>query len=460
MSDTSSKSFIGKILFVIGVIIILIILASLIIRFVPRFFSGLANIGSSIQNVLGKDEILVTSSDVSLSDGEKFVVSWDSNIDETGVYNITHACVDNINIDIETASGVRRLICDNPFTLGSSAGSVTLIANLSKANSFADVPVIVNFTQGNTAPLASGNVVVTIQNGDVNAEFNEKGTSISTEPVEQIEEPSTTAVRTTTTQPQYTQPRTVVYAPTVSGPADLSISSLAKLGTNKVAFTVSNNGGRSTGTWNFTYNTPTNPKENITSPVQPSIPAGASILYKLTFNAKSDGNQSVVVQLDPGNVVSESSETNNVGTITLSGSAYGNGSNNNGGNTSYDDDDDADFVITNLEVGRLSGSRFSEDDEADEGDDVAIRFTVKNRGGDTTEDWRFEIENLPYDDGGTYRSPRYNELKPGQSLEITVELENVDEGDYDIEVLVDSEDDTDEESESNNDDSVDLEVQN
>lgn len=456
MSDTSSRSFIGKILFVLGVIVILIILASLIIRFVPRIFSGLANVGSSVQNVLSKDEILVTSSDVSLSNGDRFVVSWDSNIDESGVFNITHACVENVNIDIETASGVRRLICGNPFTLGSSAGSVTLIATLSKANSFADVPVIVNFTQGNNAPLATGNVVVTIQNGDINAGFNQNGNTITAEPVEQEDpeptRPATTPVRTTTTQP-----RTVVYAPVVSGPADLAISSIANIGNNRVAFTVSNNGGRSTGTWNFTYNTPTSPKQTITSPLQPSLAPGASILYTLTFNAKADGNQSVVVQLDPSNVVSEASETNNVGTITLSGNGYGGGSNNNG-DSSYDSRDDADFVITNLEVGRLSGSRFVEDDEADEGDDVAIRFTVKNRGGETTEDWRFEVDGLPYDDGGKYRSPRYNELKPGQSLEVTVELENVDEGRYEIEVFVDSEDDTDEERENNNTADVDLEV--
>ncbi|MFA7193939.1 MAG: CARDB domain-containing protein [Candidatus Paceibacterota bacterium] len=451
MSDTTSKSFIGKILFVLGVIIILIILASLIIKFVPRIFSGLANVGSSIQNVVSKDEISVTASDVSLTNGERFVVSWDSNIDEAGAYSISYSCVDNVEVDIETASGVRRLICDNPFTLGANPGSVTLVSTLNKANAFVDVPINVSFSQGNTAPLASNSVVVTIQNGDINAgTFGENGTTISAEPVEQIETP-----RPTTTT---SQPRSVVYTPVVTGPADLSISSIAPIGNNRIAFTVSNNGGRSTGNWTFNYNTPTSPKETLSSPLQPSLGPNQSILYTLTFNAKASGNQNVVVQLDPTNIISEASETNNIGTITLTGAAYGGGSSNNSDN-SYNSRDDADFVISNLEVGRLSGNNFIEDDEAEDGDDVAIRFIVKNKGGDETEDWRFEVRNLPYDNGNTFRSKEYNSLEPGESIEITVEFENIDEGDYDIRVEVDSDDDTDEESESNNDDSVDLEVE-
>lgn len=451
MSNTTTKSIIGKILFVIGVIIILILLASLIIRFVPRIFGGLANIGSSFGSILGKEEIVVTSSDVNLGNGERFVVSWESDINKTGVYNISHACVDNVNIDIETASGVRRLICGSPFTLGQNPGSVTLIASLSKENTFVDVPIQVNFVQGQDNVLATGEVLVTIQNGDPNV-----GTGISAKPVEE-EAPSTTS-QTNTRGTQTTQPRTVVNTPTVTGPADLAISNIASFGNNQIIFTVTNKGGRNTGTWFFTYTTPTEPKETISSPLQMSLGPNQSILYTLTFAAKSNGNQTVAVQLDPNNTISESSETNNVGTLTLSGGSFGGGSNNT--STDYNSRDDADFRILNLEVGRISGNRFVEDDEAEDGDDIAIRFIVKNQGGDETEDWRFEVKNLPYDDDDLFKSKEYNSLKPGQSLEIVVEFENIDEGDYDIQVEVDSDDDTDEESEGNNKDSVDLEVQN
>ncbi len=456
MSETTTKSFIGKILFVVGIIIILIILATLIIRFVPRVFSGLANIGSSIENVFGKNEISVTASDVSLTNGERFVVSWDSNITKTGLYNISHACIDDVNIDIETINGTRRMICGDTFTLGPNAGSVTLVANLDKENAFADIPVSITFVDEDNKVVATNNVVVTIQNGDPNA-----GTGISAQPIEQVEEETPTPTASTpkpTTPRATTQPRSTVYTPVATGPADLAVSNLAILGNNRVAFTVTNNGGRSTGSWLFNYSTPTSPKQTITSPLQPTLGPNQSILYTVTFAAKSNGNQTVVVQLDPNNNVSESSETNNVGTITMTGGAFGGGS--NGTNNDYDSRDDADFQIIGLEVGRVSGNNFVRDDSVEDGDDVVVRFIVKNQGGDETEDWRFEVSNSPYDDDDTFRSREYNALRPGESIEIFVEFENIDEGDYEIEVMVDSEDDTDEESESNNDDSVDLEVDN
>ncbi len=460
MSNTS-KSFIGKILFVIGVIIILILLASLIIRFVPKIFGGIANIGSSLGGAFGqKEEIIVTASDVNLNNGERFIVSWDSDIDKVGVYNVSFGCVDNVNIDIETTSGVRRLICENPFTLGQNPGSVTLIANLNKENSFADVPIKISFTQGSKAALASSEVLVTIQNGNPNAgTFGTTGSTITAEPVEQEPKPTntTTSSQTTSTRTTTSQPRTVVYQPIATGPADLAISNIAAIGNNRIAFTVSNNGGRASGNWYFNYATPTSPKETITSPIQMSLGPNQSMLYTITFNAKASGNQSVTVQIDPNNLISEASETNNIGTITLSGSAFGGGSSNNN-DDSYNSREDADFEIRDLQVGRLSGNRFIEDDEAEEGDDIAIRFVVKNRGGEETEDWRFEVTGLPYRTSDDFTSKEYRYLKPGESLEVTVEFENIYRGDYEIEVFVDSENDTREERENNNRRSVDLEV--
>lgn len=419
-------------------------------------FSGLANVGSSINGIFGgKEEIVVTSSDTDLSNGESFNVSWSLDTNKSGVYSITNSCVENVNIDIETPNGVRRLICDSPFTLGSENGSVNLIANLNKDNSFADVPVVVYFTEnGSDTTSAEGSVIVTIQNGDPNAgTFGESKATISTEAVEQLDDDSKET--STPSATKTSAPKTVVQNSYATTPADLAISNVVAFG-NQVSFTVSNNGGQRTGNWTFNYSTPTSPKETLSSPLQVSLSSGQSIRYTLTFGVKDSGNQNVVIQLDPSNSISEISETNNIGTISLAGGSIGGG--NTGGN--YDSNDDADFVIKNLEVGRLSGNSFREDDRADEGDDIALRFTVENRGGENTDSWRFEVDNLPYDDDDTYRSKSFPALRPGESIEITVEFENVDEGDYDIEVNVDSEDDTDEESESNNDDSVELEVRN
>ncbi len=455
MSNTTTKSFVGKILFVLGIIIILIVLASLIISFVPRVFSGLANIGSSLGELGKKPEISVTASDVSLNNSERFVINWESNIDKTGLYNISHPCVDNVTVDIETINGTRRMICGDSFTLGPNPGSLTLIANLNKENAFVDVPIAISFVQDGKT-IASNDVVVTIQNGDPNT-----GTGISAKPVEEEPVKEVTPVKQKPTTPVTktpTQYKPVTYVPVVTGPADLAISKIASISNNKIVFTVTNKGGRSTGSWLFQYTTPTDPKKTITSPLQMSLGPNQSILYTITFEAKANGNQSVVIQLDPSNLVSESIENNNIETITLTGSGFGNNNGSNNNDDSYNSKDDADFIIQNLEVGRVSGNKFVKDDTADEGDDIALRFVVKNRGGENTKNWRFEIENLPYKSSNSFRSQEYNKLRPGESIEVLVQFDDIERGDFEIEVEVDSDNDTREESESNNIDSVDLEV--
>ena len=157
--------------------------------------------------------------------------------------------------------------------------------------------------------------------------------------------------------------------------------------------------------------------------------------------------------VDPYNSVAENNESNNQFYIDVEG---GNGSGSSG---SYAEDDDADLEIDDLKVGRMSGSRFIEDDEIDEDDDAAVQFTVTNRGGERTGSWRFEVTNLPYDDDDDFESKKQDSLAPGESVVITVEFENPDEGDYKIRVEVDSRDDVDEEKENNNKESETLEVE-
>lgn len=467
-SNTGGRSLVGKILFVVGVVIILIILAFLIITFVPRMLGGLANVGSSFGSWFGRDEVIMTADKLAIESGETVKLSWEhDNKNKPGAYGITYTCTDNVEVDILTDAGARRLVCGNIYTLGFANTRAAVKVMLTEENSFADVPLLVYFTESGTpTPIASGEVIVTVQDGNPTAttgELSGEAATIESEPVT-----NTTATGGTntvyvnnTTRTSGGTTRTTGTTYVATGPADLAVTNVIASNT-QVSFTISNIGGRSTGTWVFSYNTPTDPKETFTSPLQLSLAPGQSIRYTLTFGAKASGNQTVAIVADSTNTVSEASESNNIGSVTMTGGAYGGGSATGGSsnNGNYDEDDDADFVIENLEVGRLSGNRFIEDDNADEGDDIALRFVVRNRGGEETEDWRFEIKELPYDRDDTFRSREYDALRPGETIEIIVELDNVDEGDYDIEVEVDSEDDTDEERENNNKRSVDLEVEN
>jgi uncharacterized cupredoxin-like copper-binding protein len=234
-----------------------------------------------------------------------------------------------------------------------------------------------------------------------------------------------------------------------SGLPDLAISNLIEIRDAVVSFTVSNIGSGNSGVWFFTYRMPDG--DIALSPSQNSLLPGQAVRYTLRFEDIPDGQ--VTIAVDPYNAIRENSDRNNVASTYVNGDSV-----SSSRNYDYDRNDDADLEIEDLEVGRMSGSRFVEDDEIDEDDDAAIRFTVVNRGGEDTGRWRFTVDPTPYDDEDEYESRLQDSLDPGESATIVVEFENPDEGEYDIEVEVDSDDDVDEENERNNDETETLEV--
>ena len=459
------RGILSKVLFVGGILVILILLAWAVLNFVPAIFSSLANVGSSIGSGLSNnsDDITVLVNDNDLNNGDQFSVYWRFTPTESGFYSISHECVDGIMFDVQLNQDTKRLICNLPMTLPENTASVNLIAYNNKANSFADVPVIVEFTPtGSTDSLYSGETIVTIKNGDSSVSSSDtpdgdlSSATITSEPV------SDTGSQQTTNEPQ-SQPQTVVQPTTPiyvsQTAADLAISNLYSYPYQSAfQFDVYNIGGQNSGVWQFSYTDPSEGGRTQYSPLQPSLAPGQGMRFSLAFNSQEDDAEVVYIRIDPSNTIFENSENNNTGTVTVTG--YGTGINyyNNNNNNYYNSNDDADLEIEDLEVGRISGNRFIEDDSVDEGDDIAIRFEVRNVGGESTGSWRFEIRNLPFDDDDDYRSSRQSSLRPGEWEEYIVEFDNVDEGNYTIRVEVDSDDDVDEEEEDNNDDSVRLEV--
>jgi subtilase family serine protease len=335
-NNSTVKSLILKTLFIIGIVVIMVILAFAVIKFIPKVISSFASVGSLIN---------VTKDSETTNESDEYI---DSDTDST---------------------------LDSEFIDDSEN---------SQSNS------------GNNS----------------NQNFNNQQTGISN-----------------------------------SIPADLAITNLFKLNDNTVTFTISNIGGRSTGNWIFNY--AVTGEGTDVSPLQPSLLPGSAIRYTLNFNNDIDGI--ITVSVDPTNSVFENSESNNIRSISFNSNSFNNSNN-------YNSNDEADLVIRNYEVGRLQGSRFIEDDEIDTDDDAAIRFTVVNIGGESTGDWRFEIDNTPYDGSNDFRSKRQDSLRPGESITLTVEFENPDDGRYRIRVDVDSDHDVDEENERNNDETETLRV--
>jgi uncharacterized membrane protein YgcG len=454
------KSIILRVLFIIAIIVIIIILAFAVIRFVPAMFSSFASVGKSVTSPFKSNEVLVEANETNLQDGDAFSVSWNYDTDTAGAFNLSYPCIADLKLNVINNDGVSRLLCNTQYPVNPNNNVVQLETQLEEEGVFADLPIKISFVDASNRNVeATGEVVVTVSNSDTPVGTNSGTATIVGEPINDDDSNddsdsdsgsnnNTSSGSGSGSSGSSSGPFYSPTTPVVVAPADLAITRISALGDLSVSFDVYNIGGQSTGNWYFSYVTPGEDEER--SNLQPNLTPGSGIRYTLTLDESEDGD--VLILVDSTDSVNELSEINNAATIEIDGG--------NGSNYSYNDNDDADLEIDEFEVGRMSGSRFIEDDEIDEDDDAAIRFVVVNRGGESTGSWRFEINDLPYDNDDDYRSKRQDSLRPGESVEIIVEFENPDEGRYDIEVEVDSDDDVDEEDERNNDESERLDVEN
>ena len=426
------KNIFTKALFILGILIVVVILAFAVVKILPRVFSGFASVGTAIKSPFQDKTIDLTVNNDDLKSGETTAVFWDYEIPEDGSYEIRYNCVDNLQVSATFIDGTKRLLCNTPYKISSDVNSVEITPTLTKANSLVDLPLYIKFADESGKVLADGNTKISVTNKK-DAELASTATIIKTETVAPV----------TTTNPVTTN----VYVPRYP---DLAISNLVVVENGIVSFTVSNIGNGASGIWYFAYTTPD--KETSLSPAQMSLNAGDAVRFTLRFNGMRTGD--VRIQIDPANLIGETNESNNVITARVAGTVV----DNNDDDDDYNSNDDADLEIVSFEVGRMNGSSFREDDTIDENDDAAVRFTVKNVGGESTGTWKFEIENTP-DDGDDYESKTQPSLRPGQSSTVTVKFNNPDIGKFKMKLVVDSDDDIDEEEEDNNDETETLEVE-
>lgn len=445
----SIKDIIIKVLFIIGIIFILLLLAFAVVRIIPRVFSSFATVGDIFTSPLKDKEITITSNSQDLSDQDAFQLNWNYSGNENGNFYLRYDCLDGIKLRI-LGENSKNLLCNTPYNLG-QANTAQFQVAYTKENSFSDLPINISFSQNsNSETIATGSINLNVKNGDGNDNGNSTGDNNVDSEIINVGDNSkdnNTDNDNVGSNNNNSGGSTNNNPVIVSRPADLSILNMYQIG-NTIRFDVYNLGGRSTGVWKYSYSLPN--ENTVTSPYQLSLNPGQGIRYTLTLdNNTNSGN--VLVIVDSNSDVSELNESNNIRTINYSGNG-----NNNGGSTYYDD---ANLEVLDIEVGYISGNSFRRDDDLDEGDDAAIRVTVKNTGDESTGSWRFEVTDLPYDNGNdTYRSNRQNSLSPGQSITFTLEFENIDEGVYDIRFEADSDDDVDEERENDNTDTVRLRV--
>lgn len=84
-----------------------------------------------------------------------------------------------------------------------------------------------------------------------------------------------------------------------------------------IKFTVRNTGTNVTGSWEFTAKLPTRSTYTFDSPNQRSLAPGEYVDYTLGFDKADDGTNDIIVTVDSGKDVAESSESNNVDTVEV-----------------------------------------------------------------------------------------------------------------------------------------------
>ncbi len=422
------RTLLGKLLFVLGVLILLAFLAWAILKIVPKIVSSIAGVGGSVSGLFSSSDVSASLSPQNVATGEDSTLKWDYDGSEAGEFSLAYDCVEGVTVSMLKGGVTKTLVCDTDYSLGTKDGSAKLTPKLAEKDALADVDFRVTFEDEDGKKIGEDRALLTVTSGDADLGDVEDGEEAATEGTVDTGSKSTGST-------SYVS----------SAPADLVISNPQE-SNGRLTFTVANQGGKASGIWYFSYSTPTSPQDVFLSPAMMSLAPGDALGLTVRFGEVEDGRHTVTVSVDPHNQISEASESNNSIAVRVDGDDSG--SSNNGGN------DDANLEIRNLESGRMDGSKFREDDSIDENDEAAVRFTVENTGDEDTGTWRYEV-TLPGDD---YRSGKQDSLDPGEEQEIVVSFDELDADDYTIKVVVDSDDDVDEEDEHDNDDSVKLEV--
>ncbi len=273
------------------------------VRLAPRLFNAISNTFTG-----GSSSIEFSVPSVEVRSGEVFTLSWKDTARTNGLYTISYACTNGVELGVPAAENTFKAIpCDVPFAIPASQTSIKVLPRLT-AGDRVSVPVSIQYLADDGSLATEGKTTVTIN----------KASESATTPT-----PTPAAPKTTTPK----KPTTAAPAATSNGKPDFVIRPIAAgvvdpmtgvfvqkniFGSYELVsykFDVANRGTAKSGSWTLTAELPTRSGQVYNAPTQQPLGVGDHTEFTLNFTQPISG--SIRITVDPTNSVSELSEGNN-----------------------------------------------------------------------------------------------------------------------------------------------------
>ncbi len=445
-----------------GMLILVVFALIGITKIVPKAINSIGSAFSSISSSLfsPKQTIILSLSNNSVKSGEEVNISFEhKNKSTAGIYEFKFDCSNrDLSMILMDGTNQTNMPCTATSTLNSNPFKI--IPQLRDQNSFVDSYIYVSFydTEKNIKE-AIGRTVLTVQNGTMRS----GGVTVATTSIAT----TTSVIKKPTTNQKLVNNNIIKKSDLRITAKDTGIvvnnifipkTTFTSYETASVRFDISNVGNIPTGVWQFTALLPTIPSQVFPSGNQPSLLPGETIEYTLSMrNLAVTGNNTVLINVDPSQTVSELSEVNNVAVMTLVNSGVGYSTGlilpNNYNNYNYNYYNNSDLMLRIISKGYIdrNNGRYYTASSVSENNRVAVRFEIENIGRGETGPFIFTADLSGYSED-RYTSPVQTTFYPGEKRQYTVDFNSgvADIGTNTVTIRLDTNNNVNETNEDNN----------
>ncbi len=470
IDDADNGNIFVRIVVIIAIITILLFLAWSIVKFVPKFISsfGTANVSfSSLFNP--KDKVSVSTDATEISSENTFTVEWQNNTENKGTPFLSFGCVSGIEVEYNSISGKRPVICNTSFPLPVDKNSYTFFAR-NTTDKKLTLPIKVTYIDSDmkTEQASGSSSIIITPKGQDNTEESLYNPDYNNNSYNTTNTNKTDTKNTESTQ--NTKPTEKPQNQTIQkrGTPDLRIS-LVKIGRTTssggfeetqtfydndrvtVRFNVANIGTARSDAWTLRANLPTKTEADklFISQTQPRLNPGDSYELTISFDAFDTSKNTITITLDSN----DNNQSNN--TLVINVGSKGGGSNNSSSNGRPD------LTVNILDIGVMgqNNNQFYYSNNLTVDDKVAVKFEIQNTGDTSTGVWSFKAD-LPTTDNNNdvFYSGNQSSLAPGEKRVFTLGFDNPEQGTHTIKIVVDDGNNIKEDNENNNTDSESIRV--